>query len=136
MSAEEIELKMEATTSLGSPKKPPGNRNAPGGPPSNQHAKKHGVRGLQIARRVGKIIHGVNVQIGLFLKQRQMKGQAKKAFTIIDAIQDKDVFGSLPAFQSLNTWKAWTVWLKCIFAIPIQPMSWRSTGNARAGVTH
>ena len=29
--------------------------NPNGGPPGNQHAKKHGVRGLQIARRVGKI---------------------------------------------------------------------------------
>jgi hypothetical protein len=29
--------------------------NAPGGPHGNQHAKKHGVRGLQAARRVGKI---------------------------------------------------------------------------------
>jgi hypothetical protein len=46
---------MEAATSLESPKKPPRNRNAPGGPPGNQHAKKHGVRALQIARRVGKI---------------------------------------------------------------------------------
>ena len=46
---------MEETTSLESPKKPPSNRNAPGGPPGNQHAKKHGVRGLQIARKVGKL---------------------------------------------------------------------------------
>jgi hypothetical protein len=53
--AKEIELNMEETTSLESPKKPPSNRNAPGGPPGNQHAKKHGVRGLQIARKVGKI---------------------------------------------------------------------------------
>ena len=46
---------MEATTSLEAPKKPPSNRKAPGGPPGNQYAKKHGVRGLQIARRIGKI---------------------------------------------------------------------------------
>ena len=53
--ADEIELNMEETTSLESPKKPPSNRNAPGGPPGNQKAVKHGVRGLQIARRIGKI---------------------------------------------------------------------------------
>jgi hypothetical protein len=53
--ADEIELNMEETTSLEPPKKPPSNRNAPGGPPGNQHAKKPGVRGLQIARKVGKI---------------------------------------------------------------------------------
>src|SRR4030095_16197178 len=46
---------MEETTSLESPKKPPSNCNAPGGPPGNQKAKKHGVRGLQIARKLGKI---------------------------------------------------------------------------------
>lgn len=46
---------MDETTSLESPRQPPRNRNAPGGPPGNQHAKKHGVRGLQIARRIGKI---------------------------------------------------------------------------------
>jgi hypothetical protein len=32
-----------------------GRGKAPGGPPGNQHAKKHGVRALQAARRVGKI---------------------------------------------------------------------------------
>jgi hypothetical protein len=53
--ADEIELNMEETTSLESPKKPPSNCNAPGGPPGNQKAKKHGVRGLQIARKLGKI---------------------------------------------------------------------------------
>jgi hypothetical protein len=46
---------MDETTSLEPPKKRTGGRNAPGGPPGNQHAKKHGVRGLQKARRVGKI---------------------------------------------------------------------------------
>lgn len=46
---------MESTTSLEPPKRPRNNHNAPGGPPGNQKAKKHGVRGLQIARKVGKI---------------------------------------------------------------------------------
>lgn len=46
---------MEATTSLEPSQKRTGGRKAPGGPPGNQHAQKHGVRGLQIARRIGKI---------------------------------------------------------------------------------
>ena len=46
---------MEATASLEPPKKRRAGRNAPGGPPGNQKAVKHGVRGLQIARKVGKI---------------------------------------------------------------------------------
>ena len=45
---------MESTTGIEPPKRPR-NRNAPGGPPGNQKAKKHGVRGLQIARKVGKL---------------------------------------------------------------------------------
>jgi hypothetical protein len=46
---------MEATTSLEPPNKRTGGRSAPGGPPGNQHAKKHGVRALQTARKLGKI---------------------------------------------------------------------------------
>jgi hypothetical protein len=46
---------VEATTSLESARDALGRRKAPGGPPGNQKAVKHGVRGLQAARRVGKI---------------------------------------------------------------------------------
>jgi hypothetical protein len=46
---------VEATTSLESARDSLGRRKAPGGPPGNQKAVKHGVRGLQKARRVGKI---------------------------------------------------------------------------------
>jgi hypothetical protein len=41
----------------------------------------------------------------------------KKTFTIIDAIHNKDVFGSLQAFSSLDSWQGWTVWLKSVFAL-------------------
>jgi len=43
----------------------------------------------------------------------------KKTFTIIDAIEDTRVFGSLPAFFSLDSWTAWLTWLKAIYALPI-----------------
>ena len=43
----------------------------------------------------------------------------KKTFTIIDAIQHKQVFGSLPAFASLDTWASWQAWLKAVFALPM-----------------
>jgi hypothetical protein len=42
-----------------------------------------------------------------------------KTFNIIDAINDKDVFGSLPAFSRLDTWASWLTWLKSVFAIPM-----------------
>jgi hypothetical protein len=43
----------------------------------------------------------------------------KKTFTIIDAIQHKQVFGSLPAFSSLDSWRSWLTWLKAIHALPM-----------------
>jgi hypothetical protein len=43
----------------------------------------------------------------------------KKTTTIIDAIQHKQLFGSLPAFQSLDTWVGWLAWLKAVFALPM-----------------
>src|SRR4029453_17883819 len=53
--AKELKETMEATTSLEPPKKHGAGHDAPGGPPGNQYPKKHGVRGLQIARKLGKI---------------------------------------------------------------------------------
>ena len=38
---------------------------------------------------------------------------------IIAAIKHPNLFGSLPAFQSLETWRAWLVWLKAVFALPM-----------------
>jgi hypothetical protein len=46
---------MEATASLEPAKKPTGGRNAPGGPPGNMKAAKHGVYSLTAARRRGRI---------------------------------------------------------------------------------
>src|SRR5215467_9107381 len=43
----------------------------------------------------------------------------KKTFTIIDAIQHKQIFGSLPAFSSLDSWQGWLAWLKSVFALPM-----------------
>ena len=39
--------------------------------------------------------------------------------TIIDAIHNRQLFGSLPAFKTVKTWTAWIVWLKAIFALPM-----------------
>jgi terminase large subunit-like protein len=43
-----------------------------------------------------------------------------KTTTIIDAICHKQLFGSLPAFSSLDTWIAWLSWLKAVFALPME----------------
>src|SRR5262245_34504812 len=45
----------------------------------------------------------------------------KKAFTIIDAIKDKDTLGSLPAFSNLDSWTSWLAWLNAIYALPMGP---------------
>ena len=44
---------------------------------------------------------------------------AKRPVTIIDAIRHKQLFGSLPAFESLKTWVGWLAWLKAVFALPM-----------------
>jgi hypothetical protein len=43
----------------------------------------------------------------------------RRPVTIVDAIRHKQLFGSLPAFQSLDSWVSWLAWLKAIFALPM-----------------
>ena len=43
----------------------------------------------------------------------------KKTPDIITAIKHRSLFGSLPAFQSLDSWAGWLVWLKTVFALPM-----------------
>ena len=43
----------------------------------------------------------------------------RRSVTIVDAIKHKQLFGSLPAFESLQTWASWLAWLKAIFALPM-----------------
>jgi hypothetical protein len=45
--------------------------------------------------------------------------KSNKTTTIIDAIAHNQLFGSLPAFSSLDTWIAWLSWLKAVFALPM-----------------
>ena len=42
-----------------------------------------------------------------------------KKTTIVEAIKHKQLLGSLPAFQSLDTWGAWITWLKAVFCLPM-----------------
>ena len=42
-----------------------------------------------------------------------------KRFNIIQAIHHPDLFGSLPALHSLQTWASWITWLKAVFALPM-----------------
>ena len=39
--------------------------------------------------------------------------------TIVDAIRHKQLFGSLPAFSSLDTCVSWLTWFKAVFALPM-----------------
>src|SRR5215510_8464717 len=43
----------------------------------------------------------------------------KRRPNIIEAIENKRVFGSLPRFRSLGTWGSWMVVLKAIFGLPL-----------------
>jgi hypothetical protein len=42
-----------------------------------------------------------------------------KRITIIEAIRHKQLLGSLPAFQSLESWGSWITWLKAVFSLPM-----------------
>ena len=46
-----------------------------------------------------------------------MMPKTSKTPDIIAAIKHKSLFGSLPAFQSLDSWTGWLVWLKAVFAL-------------------
>ena len=48
-----------------------------------------------------------------------MAKRITKTPDIISAIKHRGLFGSLPAFESLDTWTAWLVWLKVTFALPL-----------------
>lgn len=39
--------------------------------------------------------------------------------TIIDALRDPQLFGALPAFQDLSTWRNWLVFLKAVYGLPL-----------------
>src|SRR4029453_1709972 len=45
----------------------------------------------------------------------------KRRMTIVDALKHSDLFGSLSALQSLDTWRAWITWLKAVFALDMTP---------------
>jgi hypothetical protein len=39
--------------------------------------------------------------------------------TIIEMLEDRRLFGALPAFQDLTTWKMWLVFLKALYGLPL-----------------
>ena len=38
---------------------------------------------------------------------------------IIDALRDPALFGSLPEFQDLSTWRPWLTWLRAVYGLPM-----------------
>ena len=43
----------------------------------------------------------------------------RKSLTIIDALEDPRLFGGLPAFRDLTTWRPWIAWLRCVYGLPM-----------------
>src|SRR5262249_31712244 len=43
------------------------------------------------------------------------------ALTIIDALRNPSLFGGLPAFWSLDTWRAWLTFLRAVYGLPMDP---------------
>lgn len=44
--------------------------------------------------------------------------QGAVAFSILDALEDRELFGALPAFRDLSTWRAWLTFLKAMSSAP------------------
>lgn len=42
--------------------------------------------------------------------------------TILDALRDRELFGRLPAFQDLSTWRAWLVFLAAVYGHPFEAL--------------
>jgi hypothetical protein len=55
--------------------------------------------------------------------------------TIVDALESRHLFGSLPAFRSLTTWTTWLVALKALYGLPLSASEERTfcthTGRSR-----
>jgi hypothetical protein len=41
--------------------------------------------------------------------------------TILDAIQDRSLFGASPVFTDLEPWKPWLVFLSAVYGLPLDP---------------
>lgn len=41
--------------------------------------------------------------------------------TIIECLEDRNVFGGLACFRDLSTWSSWIVFLKAIYGLPLSP---------------
>ena len=42
-----------------------------------------------------------------------------RSFSIIDALEDVNLFGGLAGFRDLSTWRAWLVFLKAAYGLPL-----------------
>ena len=44
---------------------------------------------------------------------------AAPPLSILDALADRALFGGLPAFQNLSTWRGWLVFLRAVYGLPL-----------------
>jgi len=42
-----------------------------------------------------------------------------KPLTIIDALEDPALFGALPVFRDLTSWRPWLAWLRAVYGLPM-----------------
>jgi hypothetical protein len=39
--------------------------------------------------------------------------------SVVQALEDRELFGALPAFRDLRTWAAWLVFMKAVYGLPL-----------------
>jgi hypothetical protein len=49
----------------------------------------------------------------------QPRRRSAAPLTILDALADRALFGGLPAFRDLSTWRAWLVFLRSVYGLPL-----------------
>ena len=41
------------------------------------------------------------------------------SLTVVDALHDRNLFGALPVFRDLTTWRPWLAWLRAVYGLPM-----------------
>jgi hypothetical protein len=45
--------------------------------------------------------------------------------TIIEALHDAQLFGALPAFRDLTSWRPWLAFLRAVYGLALLRRSWK-----------
>ena len=53
---------------------------------------------------------------------------------LVEALHDPTSLGGLPAFRDLTSWRAWVVFLKAVYGLPLDPADFSPTRRTPAAL--